>query len=509
MIDYEHNLGINNVEPEKIQGDVPVVTIQLKGEPYQRVVQGERGNEEIDCNITASSLVKDTDYRNQVQTRVAEVEHLLSPLFSEAGFYTIDSKIKHGQELTFSESFSLVTFVCSALNRPLNEAVSGRIQAIGPEETQILQATALLSAMSAKEAYVGLTPEEIAGMVAATIHLDTFVRVTSSEPIVAFGGMGGDKGYPLNGENSKLFSLSTLAAVALSVDSPTHKHHSYPNTSKVAGQSAIEAYGARSDFHSQQSLQEVLAKSNLVMTSCHDTRSLHTLSHRLRGETINHVIGPLSFTLSPETPVHAMIGVNEKIHPERITEALAILNESGFQRYETGVAYCGTDLTEMSPEQAEDTDENDIKLKEHTRLDEVAPPPYVTLAAFYRSGESQGTYILRPGDFYSEEELAAMNIESLEIPNQVEDILAANTDALTGRDYTKTHYLAMTVGLGLFVRHALELPDALNTETRTVNPNYLRAYTQRALGILTSGEAAQRLQQYVEITNQHAGSHNK
>src|SRR5690606_20862012 len=118
------------------------------------------------------------------------------------------------------------------------------------------------------------------------------------DPTIAFGGMGGDKGYPLNGTNTKLFSLSTLASVALAADGPVHKHHSYPNTSKVAGQSAIEAFGARSDFHSEERFAQVLTESNLVMSSCHDTRTLHSLSHKLKGETINHVIGPLAFTLS-------------------------------------------------------------------------------------------------------------------------------------------------------------------------------------------------------------------
>ena len=76
--------------------------------------------------------------------------------------------------------------------------------------------------MSTKEAYVGLVAEEIAGMVAATIYLDTVVRTKHDGSVVAFGGMGGDKGYPLNSHVTKLFSVSTLAAVVLSADGSVH-----------------------------------------------------------------------------------------------------------------------------------------------------------------------------------------------------------------------------------------------------------------------------------------------
>lgn len=63
----------------------------------------------------------------------------------------------------------------------------------------------------------------------------------------------------------------------------------------------------------------------------------------------------------------------------------------------------------------------------------------------------------------------------------------------------------MTVGLGLFTRYALTQQDALNPHSRTINRDYLRACTQRALNILTSGAAAQKLKQYIEVTNKHAG----
>ncbi len=495
---------MSNVENLKPSGDSGVAFIQLRGAPYRRELQT---GEVIDCNVTADSLMKVTNYRQQIYDRVGQVEAHLQSLFTESGFYTLDGKIKHGENLTFDESFSLATFVCAALNRPLNDAISKRIQALGSHDTHLLQATALLSSMSAKEAYVGLTAEEIAGLVAATVHLDTLVRIPNARPTIAFGGMGGDKGYPLNGENTKLFSLSTLASIALATDGPVHKHHSYPNTSKVAGQSAIEAFGARSDFHTQRSFENVLAESDLLMTSCHDTRTLHTLSHLLKGETINHVIGPLSFTLSADTPIQAMIGVNEKIHPERIIEAMIILDKKGFQKYRSGAVFCGTNLTSIRPDQLNDTPENAPLLTEHIRLDEVAPPPYTSVVAFCQDGQSMGTYMINPEDFYTPEELDQMSLSELEIHNTTEDIIKANKQALAGQNYTRTRYLAMTIGLGLFTRYALTQKDALDSNSRTVNRTYLRACVKRGVVILKSGAAVEKLQQYIEVTNNHAGNH--
>ena len=92
---------------------------------------------------------------------------------------------------------------------------------IFPLETDHDRAVALLQGMSVKESFVGLTATEIAGFVAATVYLDTFVRIDHKvEHLTVLGGMGGDKGYEFAGEESKLFSLSTLAAITLSVDVP-------------------------------------------------------------------------------------------------------------------------------------------------------------------------------------------------------------------------------------------------------------------------------------------------
>lgn len=472
----------------------------MRGEPYQKYVEIDGVTVAIDSNKSLNALAQHTNYVHDLAHKVADVESRLSDIFEKGGYYTIQQKIAQGKRLTFDEAFGLGVFVCAALNRPLHDAIGAKLKNIMPRDTHLLQATTLLSAMSTKEAYVGLTAEEIAGMVAATIHLDTVVRTAHDDPIVAFGGMGGDKGYPLNSHTTKLFSLSTLAAIALSVDGAVHKHHSYPNTSKVAGQSAIEAFGARSDFHTPQAFEEVLRQPNLLMTSCHNTRTLHSLSHKLKGETVNHVIGPLAFTLSSETPVHAMIGVNEKVHPSVVVDALSILTQKGFQRYENSAVYCGT-LVSSDDENIVDP----ILMKHVVVLDEVAPPPYKTIASFLVNGENAGTYILSPEDFYDPRDLADFSPDSLAIPNTYDSIMEANISAIEGRDITRAKYLAMTVGLGIFVRRCLMDPNALDRKKKHVNREMLRQCTKYGLDMLLSGKGKKRLDHYVAITNKFAG----
>lgn len=484
----------------------PQTFIRLVGEPYQRQVSVNGSREVIDCSQTFSNLVDSTHYPEYLARALRATEPYLDQLVSGAGYYELDEKIKHGRHLDFADAFCVGTFVCAALNRPLHSQLGPRIRNLGSPETHLMQATSLLSALSAKEAYVGLTPEEIAGLVAATISLDTVVHVRSSRSLMGFGGMGGDRGYPINGENTKLFSLSTLAAIATSLDGPVMKHHSYPNTSKVAGQSAIEAYGARSDFHSLSAFESVLSETNLIMTSCHDTRSLHTLSHKLKGETINHVIGPLAFTLAPDVTVNGIIGVNEKVHPEIVIKALGILHEKGFQRYGNSVSYFGTDSPIaiaglLQPQ----TYQNSPELKRHVAIDEVAPPPYVTIASFRAQNRDAGTYTLFPEDFYPSSQLAEIRPDSLRIHNSREGILQANQLALSGQDVSKSRYLAMTIGLALFTKNYLNKQDALDPRGHRVNRQYLQACTQVAYANLVNGRAEERLSQYIDATQCYAG----
>ena len=412
----------------------------------------------------------------------------------------------------------MITLVCSALNRPLRNIIENKIKEynktreekidIFPLETDQFRAVSLLQGMSVKESYGGLTAPEIAGCVAAALHLDTFVRVDHGvRYLIVLGGMGGDKGYEFRQRDSKLFSLSTLAAIGLSVDVPVHKHHSYPNTSKVAGQSAIEEMGARSDFHTPQAMRNVIDQTGLLMSSCHDTRTLHTLSHILKGETINHVIGPLSFPINADTPTGALIGVNHNIHPNTMVEAIKDLQEAGFQQYVNAAVFCGTDLQEINSLEANSGLVDNSLFRDHVKIDELAPPPYASIISFLRNEQNLGAFILKPEDFFGEAHLKDMNenLHKLFIPNEKDQILNANQAAISGADEVKARYLAMTVGLGLFISSKLSLADSLDLETRTVNRAYLRECTQRALDIIHLGDAQRQQEAYVAATIASAG----
>ncbi len=373
------------------------------------------------------------------------------------------------------------------------------------KDTLRLHAVSLLQAMSTREGLIGLRPQEIAGLVAAILELDTVVRIKTPSGQSAFvmGGMGGDRGLKIDGEQSKLFSVSTLAAIALGEFSPVHKHHSYPNTSKVAGQSAIEALGARSDFTELESMVGTLDISGVLMTSCHSVRTLHTISHALKGETINHVIGPIAVPQDKTDEVHALVGVNHNVHPATIIESLKILQDKGIQKYGNCVAFCGIEALIEAISKEVLYPENyyaDEDLKRLVALDEVPPPPFTTMASFLVNGVNTGTFLIAPTDFMEEEEVKALKSDHLLIPNSADAILAANENVIQGKDYIKSRYVAMTVALALFVKNYAHLPDALNQYTKRVNSMYLQECHRSACEAMQSGNLERRVQLYVEST---------
>lgn len=432
----------------------------------------------------------------------------MEPFFA-LGFHGLDALVKSPEPLTYEQCFSLATYVCltsnSALYDTLVSQVRGYSYGLLERDTLRLHAVSLLQAMSTREAIIGLRPQEIAGLVAATLELDTVVRVRTPDSLPTFvmGGMGGDRGLKMDGEQSKLFSISTLASFALADLAPVHKHHSYPNTSKVAGQSAIEGLGARSDFFKIRDMEAILGLTGVLMSSCHSTRTLHTVSHVLKGETINHVIGPLAVPQSEANEVNALIGVNHNVHPTTIVEALKIIQDKGIQTYGNSVAFCGIDSTiEYVPSEIVDPEQyyKKRRLKNFVALDEVPPPPYTTMVSFLVNGENAGTFLIAPTDFMEKHEAQALQVDHLLIPNTSDAILAANEDVISGRDSLKSKYVAMTVALAIFTRDYVHIPDALDCDTGRVNPAYLRTCYKTACEGMQNGNLGKRVRLYVEAT---------
>ena len=479
------------------QNTLEIAEIRLIGEPYQRVADGD----EIDATNTMERIAFNENYPKKLRESIKQNSENLLPLL-EGGYYGVDAKLKKGKNLTFEEAFSLMTFVTMASNKQIRSELAQKIK-IGDtsKETVTLQGIALLSAMSTKEAYVGLTPDEIAGLTAATLELDTLIRINAGDQVFGIGGMGGDKGYPKNGTNSKLFSLSTMSSAVLANFQNVHKHHSYPNTSKVAGQTAIETIGGRSDQTSSTQLEYLQNESGLLMSSCHTTRTLHTISHRLKGETINHIVGPLSIPISKESNVNAMIGVNDNVHPETVIKALQILQEKGVQYYDSSVAFCGLITQNSNPQDfAEIKYYKNFEAKQKVVLDEVAPPPYDTLASFLVNGKNMGTFVIRPSDFLEQNFINQIDFKQLLIPNSADSILKANADAISGIDLPKSIYLSMTIALGLFTRYYAHLPGALNQNTGRVNSQMLQDAFIKSFEAISNGLGISKLEEYVQMS---------
>jgi anthranilate phosphoribosyltransferase len=482
------------IEKEQRVSRADVAHIRLIGYPYQQ----ERDGEVVDCSQVLERLAERTGYRSQVRESLMRHEHDLKPLL-EGGYYGLDRRMKKGESLSYEEAFSLMTFVSMGVNNAVYEELSGSVSVGAMDrETLMYQSVALLSAMSAKEAYVGLTAEEIAGMVASVLEIDTIVRVPAPGGVIGVGGMGGDRGYKTNGDNSKLFSLSTMGAVMMSDHYFVHKHHSYPNTSKVAGQSAIEAFGARSDQSSADAFA-YLQEGGLLMTSCHTTRLIHTLSHRLKGETINHVVGPLSIPVDREVPISGFIGVNDNVHPETIIKALVILQERGVQNYGNSVAFCGLNTDGSDRRVLSETEYlANPELRAQVAIDEVAPPPYPTMASFMVDGRNMGSFLITVDDFLTPDLKSQVHLSGLLIKNEPEAIIEANQTALSGHDTDKAIYLSMTTALSIFtIKYAGER-DAFDMRKRRVNAKYLQLAMGEALDTIYSGRAMSRLVDYVE-----------
>lgn len=476
----------------------------MQGYPYEQIIFGQSHS----CTDTLHELVHNEGYRDRLDNKINQHSKDLEPLYA-LGFHGLDALVKNPSPLTYEQSFSLVTYVCLTSNSALYNAIATQVKGYSygllEEETLRLQAVSLLQAMSTREGIIGLRPEEIAGLVAATLELDTVVRVKTADSLPPFvmGGMGGDKGLSKNGEQSKLFSLSTLATLALADLTPIHKHHSYPNTSKIAGQSAIEALGARSDFTRSSDMESILDLTGVLMTSCHSIRTLHTISHVLKGETINHIIGPLAVPHNEFEKVNALIGVNQNVHPATIIETLKILQEKGIQAYGNSVAFCGLNnpiehvpLEIVDPYEFYDTKD----LKNSVVLDEVPPPPYTTMASFLVNGENTGTFLIAPTDFMEEREVQSLQVDHLLISNNSDAILAANEDVIKRQDPIKARYVAMTVALAIFTRDYVHLPDALDQHTYRVNVAYLRECYKTACKTMQNGKLEKRTRLYVEAT---------
>lgn len=399
----------------------------------------------------------------------------------------LDRKVKHGEHLSFQEAFCGMCYVLAATNHRFRVDCAGIFaRACGGQlthERAIALASAFLNLMAAKESFSVLTHEEIAGMVTAAL-MDTVVSLRLGR-VIETCGMGGDKGYSREGKSMKGINASTLSSLVLAgVGLPCVKHGSYGNTSVIGSTEAIEAFGARTSMTSLAEFEKIWRACGYCYLDAHWCKTIHDLSHLLRMETINHVIGPMTPPVSCDTEISRIMGVNEKVHPQTVAKAYALLHSLGKVNAGGVVVVAGLD------EYGGTVDPLDFaSVRRHTILDELSP--YASVVSLSFRDRYLGTFLISPEDF-------GMGIcaERVQVRNEREEIWKANVEALRGTDSDLTVYLAMNAALGLYASKCLELQDLVTIGGR-LNRQYLKSCFETCLKAITSGRAFDVLEKYV------------
>jgi anthranilate phosphoribosyltransferase len=404
----------------------------------------------------------------------------------------LDRKIKHGEHLIFGEAFGGMFYVLAATNQRFYDLMHYAFNKNGMEfdhQKAIAMGSAFLQMMAMKEAYPGLTPEEIAGMVAASFY-DLTARFYFDDEIVEICGMGGDKGFSQNGVAYKTINASTLSSLTLAaLGYSTMKHGSYANTSAVGSTEAIELFGAKTDQRSVDEVKRIFTETNFFFSDAHWCKTLHDLSHYLMFETVNHVIGPMTPPISAKSKLYKVMGVNEKVHPSIIAQAYELIHKRGLQQIGNVAIVAGLDgfATEACVYDHQ-------KAKEHVFLDEVSP--YTTLISLVKDGLFVGTFIIHPKDFG-----IAIDSREIQIKNEQETLLTKNKEVVNCQDEENIKFLAMNAAIALFVRTYLNHDNALMNDK--LNPTYLTAAYHKCYTVIKSGTVRKKLKNYVEATNKN------
>lgn len=413
----------------------------------------------------------------------------------EMPFRVIGQKLVKGESLAFDEAFLGMTFVVGATNKGLFRELKPSFQKahglIHLEQPQLLgPGQTFLTAMAQKEVHGTLTAEEIAGMVAASM-MDINLRLGFQPHVLETGGMGGDKGFIVNGERRKVINASTLSAFVLSaLEIPVVKHGSYANTSAVGSTEAVEAVGINIYQQSLEEIERLFAGTKFYFSDAHIAKTIHDLSHSpfMRHETINHIVGPMTPPIDKGTLLHKVIGVNEGVHPRLIARAYQILNERGYQKIGNVVVVAG--LSKDSPKDIDIMDKEAVR--PYMLLDEVSP--YSTLLAVVQNGEYKGCFVVTPEDFGTE-----IAPDEIQVVNTERELLAANGSALRGLGGANSDYLAMNAAIGLFATEYLGREDAI--VDGKLNRDHLRACFQRCREAILSGQATRHLEKIVDVSN--------
>ena len=398
----------------------------------------------------------------------------------------------HKNNLGFNDTFLAACYILSATNNLLYqrfkhpiEKASGRTSINDGREYSSTRAahvgTEMLVSLREKELYVGLNSEEIAGLVAGSM-MDLLYRIDSDE-VTDTCGMGGDIGF----DGVKTLNASTLSAIVnASLGIKVMKHGSYANTSPIGSTDFIEQTGANICMNQISDYSECLEKVNFLYTDAHEAKTIHDISHLLMGETINHIIGPMTTPVSRSTKLNRVIGVNHNVSTESIAKAYEILRLMEFQNVSNVCAIAGL---------SEDFDNNsEQNLSEHARsftvLDELTP--FSSAVSFVKDGKFAGTYLISPSDFG-----LAITLDNILASSTRAECYKENLLALKGNS-PKTEYLAMNAALVYFTVKYLSKPDSIINGK--INGAYLKQAFRKCFEAISSGAAFGKLEEYVSRT---------
>lgn len=385
----------------------------------------------------------------------------------------LDAKVKEGSSLSFEEAFSGMLLVVSATNSPIRKRLFPGMSFL----EAVAKGSSFLTSMAIKESFLGLSPEEIAGMVAAGT-LDIVFR-PSLPQVVETCGMGGDRGWKT--KEVKTINASTLSALVLaSLGIPTFKHGSYGNTTKIGSVDVPINFGADICHHSSEQILGLFERTNFWFSGAHSVKTIHYLSHLLMIETVNHIIGPMTIPIAKETILYKIMGVNHHVNPEAIARSYTILHRKGFVNLGGVIVVSGLNERPQNNEYL-----NPQWIKEHAFLDEVSPR--ATLVSLARGNEFFGDFLLTHEDF----DAPTLPEDELKVKNTASSLMRADEAALRGESQVLSDYLAGNAALGLLVFEGLD-----NSLPFVRLPEYYR----RCLKTIRSGTAFQTLRDYVELS---------
>lgn len=392
--------------------------------------------------------------------------------------------------LTFEEGATAMAYILRGSNRRIFDKTKDSVS----KSTATSIALQTLEALTSRETRDQLDSQAIAGIVEMAFD-DVHYRISSDKPVLDTCGMGGDRGFSFNGRRIKTANISTLTALILaSTGHLVLKHGSYGNTSESGSTDAIKALTNGHYYAgSVAGIYETLRRTGFYYSDAFEVKTIHDLSHLIQGETLNHLLGPMTTPVSSGTQVHRMFGVNHQVHPSKIAKAYQLLNGYSVQKVGNCIVISGTDA-QITPEEATKY----TKIKNHMILDELSTQS--SILAIVRNGVYIGTTTIEPAEVGLK-----ISTPDILIDGDKNAIHQKNLAVLNGEGNGLKEYVLYNAALAYFAVAFLDRPDSVKIKqadregimtSGRLNPDYLRQSYEICKRVLEGGKVHQLLLSY-------------